>query len=201
MANLTIVAGLVLCMTLLTHVHLHDFRAVSREAVLFVKGVLLLLRHIAMTFGAGYIFGLVGGVGKIDVVGLCRVDSPGNFLLVLDVLLYQNPFVLRLPHLGFVALLAVLEPGNSRVGTVRAKGVAVLATGILMGSVAEIDGLLAFGEKDFGEDHPTHNQGNGKPRKENDSLQNGLTGLVGRLLLHKECLDWSKEEIPDKTYL
>lgn len=155
MAYLTIVAPPLFCMTLLTGIHFHCGNAITRQTVFPEGRKFLLLGNIPVTLNTLNILRLVGGMGKVDVVRLPGVYLPGDFTILLYILLDEDPLILGLSHLRLMTFLAFVKLRNACIGAVFSERVAIFTSRVLVSGVTEVDGLDFLGIEQVGEYPPT----------------------------------------------
>jgi hypothetical protein len=188
MAHLTLVAAVSLRMAFLAGPHLHRLETVARQPVFLEKGKLLFLCHVLVANDTVYILGLVRRVREIDVIGLPGIDSPWDFLVLLNIIFDEDALVLGLSNLGFVAFLAFVYPGNPGERAVVPEGMAIFAAAslLLMNRMTKIERLRFLGVEDVRKDHPADDQKKDKARQKHYHAAGDFTGRILWFLCHRK---------------
>src|SRR5450759_5966655 len=120
-----------------------DIARIAADAILLVGRQAVAVSLIAVASFAFQVAAFdVGNVGKVDVLGLTRIDQPLGLALRRHVAIDEVLFGHGGPHGGGMAAGAFIQGGNAGESAVGAKRVAIVALGrglIGVDLVAEID--------------------------------------------------------------
>ena len=158
MAHFAVVRNALVGMAFFALDHLHGGYAVSGNDVFTELGGLLFLGHIPVASGAFKTLSLVRRVREENVVGLPCIDFPGDFTIFCDVVIHQYTLVFRTPLGGFMAFLALVDPGYAGISAVGAESMAGVAVIVRMRGVTEVDRLGLLGVKQVRKDDPPESQ-------------------------------------------
>ena len=170
MADLAVVRGILIGMAFLALGHFHGGNAISGNDVLSINGKFLFLVHVAMAGHALKTLALMGSMGEVYVIGLPGIEFPGDLAVLGHIFFDEYAFILGVALGRFMAFLALVDPWNSGISSISTERMAGFTVVVLVGDVAEVNGLGLLRIDHIREDHPSHDQGHDKAgQKDNHS--------------------------------